>query len=126
MKEKEEIVRASSGFTLVEMMVVIAIIGFLAVVVAINVRKPVGDAQRGAAQMQIKNLEGAIGFYYAQNYKLPASLGELAPEYIKKIPPDPWGGDYHYDPATGIVTCYGADGAPGGTAENEDIIGEGI
>lgn len=126
MKEKGKIVRASGGFTLVEMMVVIAIIGFLAAVIAINIRKPVADAQRGAAKMQIKNLEGAIGFYYAQNYKNPGSLEELKPEYIKSIPKDPWDRDYHYDPATGIVTCYGADGAPGGTGENEDIVGEGI
>jgi len=124
--------RGSHGFTLVEMMVVIAIIGFIAAVIAINIRKPVGDAQRGAAMMQIKNLEGAIGFYYAQHYKNPDTLAVLVPDYIKKVPVDPWGNPYHYSAVSQHgqdfdLASWGADGAQGGTGENADVAnwGEG-
>ncbi len=115
-----------SGFTLVELMVVIAIIGFLAGVIAIQVRKPIGDAQRGAAQMQIKNIEGAIGFFYAQNYKNPDTLAALVPDYLKQVPVDPWGNPYHYSPVSQHgqdfdLASWGADGAPGGTGENADV-----
>jgi len=114
------------GFTLVELMVVIAIIGFLAGVIAIQVRKPIGDAQRGAAQMQIKNIESAIGFYYAQHYKNPDTLAVLVPEYMKQLPVDPWGNPYHYSPVSQHgqdydIASWGADGAAGGSGENADV-----
>ncbi len=126
MNAKMDKSRDNQGFTLVELMVVIAIIGFLAGVIAIQIRKPIGDAQRATAQMQIKNIEGAIGYYYAQHYKNPNSLADLVPDYLPRVPVDPWGNPYHYSPVSQHgqdydLASWGADGAPGGTGDNADI-----
>lgn len=114
------------GFTLVELMVVIAIIGFLAAVIVPRFFKQIGKGQRAAAQMQVKNIEGALEMYYADKYEYPPDLESLAPEYLKKIPKDPWGNPYIYsrpgsDNANISIISYGKDGVGGGTGENEDI-----
>ncbi len=114
------------GFTLVELMVVIAIIGFLAAVIVPRFFKQIGKGQRAAAQMQVKNIEGALEMYYADKYQYPPDLASLVPEYLKKVPMDPWGNPYIYSPpgsdnANISIICYGKDGVAGGTGENEDI-----
>lgn len=114
------------GFTLVELMVVIAIIGFLAAVIAPQFFRQIGRGQRAAAQMQIKNIEGALGMYYSENYEYPDSLAALVPEYLKQVPVDPWGNPYHYTKNSQHgqdydLASWGADGAPGGTGDNADI-----
>lgn len=125
MKTKKRI-RAGAGFTLVELMVVIAIIGFLAAVIVPRFFKQIGKGQKAAAQMQIKNIEGALEMYYADKYKYPPDLESLVPEYLKKLPKDPWGNPYIYSPpgsekADVSIMSYGKDGVGGGTDENEDI-----
>ncbi len=114
------------GFTLVELMVVIAIIGFLAAVIAPQFFRQIGRGQRAAAQMQIKNIESALGMYYSENYEYPDTLAALVPEYLPQIPVDPWGNPYHYSKNSQHgqafdLASWGADGAPGGTGDNEPI-----
>lgn len=116
----------SSGFTLVELMVVIAIIGFLAAVIAPQFFKQIGKGQKAAAQLQIKNIEGALGMYYTDQFEYPDALSALIPEYLKQVPVDPWGNPYHYSPTSQHgqdydIASWGKDGAAGGTGENADI-----
>lgn len=107
-----------SGFTLAELLVVIAIIGFLVAVVAPQFFRQIGRGQRAAAEMQIKNIESALGMYFADHYQYPESLAALVPEYIKEVPEDPWGNPYIYRrPGVGgrdfDIVSHGADGVLG-------------
>jgi len=126
------------GFTLVELMVVIAIIGLLTAVVGAAFLKKIGKGKQAAAQSQIRAFENALEMYYADVYDYPSSLnGLVSPEgssdgwfgpYLKKktIPKDPWGGDYVFqkggsDGEDFTIISYGKDAAPGGDGENKDI-----
>ena len=130
------------GFTLVELMVVIVIIGLLATLVALTVLPQLGKANGQKAKADIATLDSALELYRLNNLTYPATsdgLGALlsappsltdpsryqAGGYIKKLPKDPWGRDYKYEyPGKhGSYDIYtlGADGIPGGTGENADI-----
>ncbi|MCX6349740.1 MAG: type II secretion system major pseudopilin GspG [Candidatus Aureabacteria bacterium] len=142
MKIGEKLSR-SGGFTLVELMVVIAIIGFLAVVILPQFVKQIGKGQRAAAQVQIRSFEDALEMYYADVHTYPSSEqglqtlispgsggegGSWNGPYLKKnfIPNDPWKRPYVYispgahNPDFDIVS-YGKDGVAGGTGDNADI-----
>lgn len=131
-----------SGFTLVELMVVIVIIGLLATIVAINVLPNLGKANVGKAKSDIALLGQALEMYRLDNMNYPrgdeglnalvkAPAGAPAGRwraggYIKKLPNDPWGAAYKYaNPGTHggpfDITSLGADGQPGGEGENADI-----
>lgn len=133
---------AEEGFTLVELMVVIVIIGLLTTLVALTVLPQLGKANDQKAKADIATLDSALELYRLNNLTYPATsdgLGALlaappsltdpsryqAGGYIKKLPKDPWGRDYKYEyPGKhGGFDIYtlGADGAPGGTGENADI-----
>ena len=123
---KRKIINRPAGFTLVELMVVIAIIGILAAVIMPKLLQNIGKGQRAAAQVQVRSFEGALDMYYADNYKYPDSLAGLVPDYIKKVPNDPWKNPYYYTSTSqhgqGVdLASYGKDGAPGGTGDNADI-----
>lgn len=135
--------RPANGFTLVELMVVIFIIGLLATVVVINVLPSQDRAMVEKARSDIATLSQALEMYRLDNLSYPTSaegLGALVSPppgltqparyrrggYIKKLPSDPWGRSYQYaNPGTsgGAFDLYslGADGAPGGENENADI-----
>lgn len=130
------------GFTLVELMVVIVIIGLLATIVAINVIPATDTARIEKAKADISVIEQALEQYRLDNLIYPDQMQGLQallspppglpqPEryrrggYIKKLPDDPWGRAYQYKiPAErGPFDIYslGADGQPGGTEDNADI-----
>ena len=95
--------RARRGFTLIELMVVIVILGLLIGLVGKNVWNALFGATRDTAKMQMKNISGAIDLYKTRNRTLPKSLEELTQEdpntkepFIDKIPNDPWGQPYEY------------------------------
>lgn len=135
--------RAEQGFTLVELMVVIVIIGLLATVVMINVLPSQDKAMATKARADIATLEQAMEMYRLDNLSYPAGgeglnalvsppagaqAGRYRPGgYIKNLPKDPWGRPYQLavPGRRGAFDIYslGADGAPGGEGENADIYG---
>ena len=129
-----------AGFTLVELMVVIVIIGLLATVVAINVLPSQDKAMVGKARADIAVLEQAIETYRLDNLDFPADLQALVaapagladPEryrpggYVRRLPEDPWGEPYQYrrPGAHGgpfDVFSYGADRKEGGEGDDADL-----
>jgi general secretion pathway protein G len=132
-------VRQSSGFTLVEMLVVLAIIALLATLVAPQVVRYLTKAKSDTASAQLKNLEGAIELYfldlghYPPNDELEHLLSAKSDSpswngpYIKNPEGllDPWGRAYTYvfpgKHGDYDLYSYGLDGEPGGEGENRDI-----
>lgn len=125
----------NSGFTLIEILVVMAIIGMLAVMVAPNIFNQQAGAQRDAAMSQISSLETALDTYRLDVGEYPDSLEGLIENdsgraawngpYLRRdtLPKDPWGNDYIYD-AEGrqfTLISYGPDGAQGGDGDDADI-----
>ena len=133
--------RAANGFTLVELMVVIVIIGLLATIVAFNVI-PSGDtAKVTKAKADISTIEGALEMYRLQIGNFPTTAQGLAAlrsapagvnaaqyqsgGYIKKLPDDPWGRPYLYaspgQHGEADVWSLGRDGKEGGEGVDADI-----
>lgn len=117
--------RRARGFTLMELMVVIAILGLLITIVAKNYDKIFGGAQSAACKAQIKNLAESVFQYKLENSgKLPESLEVLAMEdpksgekFLEEIPNDPWGNPYEYKLEGNKkfeIRSWGPDGIPGG------------
>jgi general secretion pathway protein G len=130
--------RREDGFTLVELMVVIVIIGLLATVVLINVMPSQDKAMQTKARADIATLEQAMEMYRLDNFSYPTDLNALVQPpagteasryrtggYIKKMPSDPWNRPYQLavpgKAGPFDIFSLGADGAPGGTGENADI-----
>lgn len=118
------------GFTLVELMVVIVIIGLLATVVVINVMPATDRAALTKAKADIATLEQGIEMYRLNKLQYPSGdqgLQAVVREgYIKRLPNDPWGNPYRYaapgrDGRRFDVYSYGADGREGGEGEDADI-----
>jgi len=131
---------ATRGFTLIEIMVVLVIIGVLAALIAPNVLDRAGDAKVTAARTDVNNLMQALKLYKLDNQRFPTNEQGLealvrkpstgpAPTqwkpYLDKLPNDPWGRPYQFmNP--GIkgeidIFSFGADGQPGGEGQNADI-----
>lgn len=138
-RSKKHKTAKNNGFTLVELMVVIFIIGLLATVVVINVLPSQDKAMVQKARADIAILSQAMETYRLDNLAYPSAGDGLqslvAPPstrgskstagYIKKLPNDPWGRPYQYsNPGrSGAFDIYslGADGAPGGENDNADL-----
>lgn len=123
--------RRRHGFTLIELMVVIAIIGMLASVVAFSLSNVLSDTMPKKVQADFVQFRDAIDMYRLKTKKWPQRLDDLVTAgVIVKLQKDPWGHDYAYTPPTGtksyLITSYGADGAPGGTGDNEDLTTDDI
>lgn len=130
----------ASGFTLLELLVVMVIIGLLAGFVAPRYFAQVGKSQAKVARAQIVSLEQAldqfrldVGRYPSTEEGLaalneaPASLEGWAGPYLRKaVPMDPWGRPYVYEqPGQNIeidLASLGRDGRPGGSGEDADIV----
>ncbi len=122
------------GFTLIEILVVMAIIGMLAVMVAPNVFNQQAGAQRDAALSQISSLEAALDTYRLDVGEYPDSLEGLrendsgraswnGPYLRREVPADPWGNPYIFDSNGREFTLfsYGPDGERGGEGDDADV-----
>ena len=121
---------AEHGFTLVELMIVIVILGLLTTLVVINVMPSQDLAMRKKAEADIATIGQALEMYRVSNMTYPTGaqgLTVLAGQTgtIRRLPDDPWGRPYQYanpGPNGGVdVYSLGADGQPGGEGENADI-----
>jgi general secretion pathway protein G len=134
-------INSEQGFTLIEIMVVVIIIGILAAIVAPNVIGRVDDAQLTKARAEISNIENAMKFYRLDNFAYPTTeqgIQALVTRpndpnvrnwkpggYMDRVPKDPWGNPYQYlNPGNnGEIDIYtlGRDGRPGGEGLDGDI-----
>jgi general secretion pathway protein G len=129
-----------SGFTLIELMVVLVIIGVLAALIVPNVLDRADDARATAAKTDVNNLMQALKLYKLDNQRYPTGEQGLqaliaarppAPvppnwkPYLERLPNDPWGRPYQYlNPGVKgeiDVMSFGADGQPGGEGKNADV-----
>ena len=136
--------RNEMGFTLIELMVVIVILGILAGLIVPRIMGRPEEARQAKARIQIESIETALKLYKLDNGSYPTTeqglqalveppeVGELADSWREggylekgKIPKDPWGEEYVYlSPGTQgdfDLMSYGADGEPGGEGKNKDI-----
>lgn len=130
----------SKGFTLIELMVVLVIIGVLAALIVPNVLDRADDARATAAKTDIANLSQALKLYKLDNQRFPTAEQGLQAlltkptsgpvpanwrPYVEKLPNDPWGRPYLYmNPGLKgeiDVLSFGADGQAGGEGKNADI-----
>ncbi len=128
------------GFTLIELMVVLVIIGVLAALIVPNVLDRADDARVTAARTDVNNLMQALKLYRLDNQRYPSteqglnalvakpSASPVPPNwrpYLDKLPSDPWGRPYQYiNPGLKgevDVLSLGADGQAGGEGPNADI-----
>lgn len=130
----------AAGFTLIELMVVVVIIGVLAAIVVPNVLSRADDARTTAARSDINNLVQALKLYKLDNQRYPSSeqgldalvrkptAGSIPSNwrvYVEKLPNDPWNRPYQYvNPGVKgevDVFSFGADGKSGGEGVDADI-----
>ena len=116
------------GFTLLELLVVIVIIGLLAGYVAPRYFSQVGKSEIQVARAQIESLEKALDQYRLEKRRYPTAeegLEAIRPYLKKAVPNDPWDRPYVYrTPGKSgefEVFSYGRDGKPGGAGEDADI-----
>ncbi len=127
-------IQRSNGFTLIEILVVMAIIAMLAVMVAPNLFNQQAGAMRDVALSEISTLEAALDIYRLDVGEYPDSLEGLmendtdraswnGPYLRRAVPKDPWDNDYVYESNGRDVTrlSYGADGRSGGVEDDADI-----
>ena len=134
--------KKNRGFTLIEIMVVIVILGILASLVVPKIMSRPDDARLIAARQDISSLTQALKLYRLDNQNYPTTEQGLAAlvqkpnsppipnnwksgGYVDRLPKDPWGNDFQYL-SPGLkgeidVFSLGADGAPGGEGNNADI-----
>ena len=134
----------SKGFTLIELMIVIIILGVLAMYIAPKFMERPGEAKQVKARLDITSFETALKLYKLDNGKYPSTEQGLQALVVKpesgdipkkwrsggylekrKVPNDPWDNEYIYL-SPGLkgdfdIISYGADGAPGGEDENKDV-----
>ena len=111
-----------AGFTLIEIMVVVAILGMLATLVAVSVGDRAAEAREGTARTQCRLIADAVDLFLVQNGRLPELHELVEPDarnrtYLKRLEPDPWSRDYELlpgDPASRfVVVSLGEDGVAG-------------
>jgi general secretion pathway protein G len=137
--------KTQAGFTLLEILIVITILGILASLIAVRVMDRPGEARTLKAEMDIQTLENALKLYKLDNAAYPSTdqglkalveqpaIGRIPKNwreggYLEKgvVPKDPWGNNYYYmSPGVRLeafdLWSYGADGEEGGEGEDRDV-----
>jgi len=126
------------GFTLIEIMVVVVIIGLMATLILPNLLENQDKALKVKARADLRSLSGQLALYKLDNFSYPTTSEGIQAlitdpgkrnwrPYLDKKPQDPWGNDYQYlRPGQNNTTkfdlwSFGADGAPGGEGNDKDI-----
>lgn len=138
-RKRHDINKRVPGFTMMELLVVLVIVGLLAALVGPNLYQRIKPAKRSVAQSQIQNFITALDSYFIDTGQFPSvQQGLLAlrsrPEGVsnwtgpylnKDVPNDPWGNAYVYRVpgrnGSYEILSYGADGKEGGEDDNRDI-----
>lgn len=137
-KQARAIVQEDSGFSLIELMVVIVIMGLLTTIVVVNVLPSQDRAMVEKARTDVRMIEQAIEMYRLDTRRYPSleeGLDILAAQprgnslrtepYVRSLPADPWGNPYQYlipgENGAFDVFSFGADGRSGGDGLNADI-----
>lgn len=131
--------KKQTGFTMMELLIVLVIIGLLAALVGPTLYKQISPAKASVAKAQIQNFMSALDAYFIDTGRFPSSqqgLGALrdkpssvsgwnGPYLQKELPSDPWGNPYVYrSPGRNggyEIISYGSDGAAGGEGDARDI-----
>ncbi|BFM14398.1 GspG family T2SS major pseudopilin variant XcpT [Maricurvus nonylphenolicus] len=134
--------KKQKGFTLIEIMVVVVILGILGALVVPNILGRTGEARATAAKSDIQSISNALDLYKLDNHSYPSTDQGLEalvtqpsgyPEaknwnpdgYLKRLPQDPWGNDYQYvsPGSNGAFDLYslGADSREGGEGDAADV-----
>ena len=134
--------RRAAGFTLIEILIVVVILGILAGIVVVNVMDRPDQARVVAARNDVAAISNALKLYRLDNSTYPSSeqglmalvqkpsVGQIPPNwksggYLERLPKDPWGGEYQYlNPGVHgeiDVFSFGRDGKPGGEGIDGDI-----
>ncbi|KPJ93480.1 MAG: type II secretion system protein GspG [Gammaproteobacteria bacterium SG8_11] len=130
----------SEGFTLIEIMVVVVILGILASVVVVNVTPSISEGANAKIKHDLQSIESALELYKIDNFSYPTTeqgldalvnKPDISPEptnwkrYIKRLPKDPWKRTYIYvspgQHGEVDIYTYGADGQSGGELDNKDF-----
>lgn len=138
---QSKLARAQRGFTLLELLVVLVILGMLAALAGPRVMKYVSSAKSDTAQLQVEEFGAALDMYKLEVGRHPNTQEGLqalveAPggatnwngPYLKKktVPKDPWGADYIYaspgQHGAFDLSSLGADGREGGEGEDRDVV----
>lgn len=131
---------SEDGFTMIELLIVLVIVGLLAALVGPALYKRIDPAKSSVAKAQIENFSGALNGYFIDTGEFPSEQqglqalrtkpsgieNWLGPYLSKEVPKDPWGSDYLYR-APGQnggfdIISYGKDKVEGGQEENQDIV----
>lgn len=131
--------RTDGGFTLIELMIVVVILGLLATIVMPRILSRPEQARRTKAKIDIRNIESALALFKTDTGRFPTTSeglealvsdpgikGYNGDGYLDKAPVDPWGNKYIYI-SPGVrnrdyeLESYGRDGEDGGTADDADI-----
>lgn len=120
---------AQSGFTLIEVLVVLVIIGLMTSIVAVNYLDKVDDGALTKVKTDLRNIEQGLTLYRLDKFRYPTTeegLQSLVPKYITSLTKDPWDREYLYaSPGENggefDVYSLGKDGAQGGEGINADM-----